>query len=144
MHLYITARLHLKKTKRVGQMDDFRIQKFKIVMSTVLHAHTSLTVLRSLSGHCAHIAKWVLFAVDVRFNGLKSLVLKIAMLKMHANDTFLWPRSTATSREPVTVIETIIQNLVRFDKFQPDNCVYQYYRPPIIGIIVYLFVDEAR
>ncbi len=30
---------------------------------------------------------------------------------MHENDTFLWPRSTATSHELVTALEMIVQNL---------------------------------
>ncbi len=45
------------------------------------------------------------------------LFLKPQCLKKHANDTFLWPSSKATSCEHVTTIEAIVQNLYRWTNF---------------------------
>lgn len=44
--------------------------------------------------------KWVL---------IRNQQLKLQCLKSCANDTFLWPCSTAASRERVTAIETTVQ-----------------------------------
>ncbi len=74
-------------------------------------AHTSLTMLKNSLSDSVHIAKWVLFRCWLDFNGLKSLVFKPQCLKTCENYTFLWPRSTATSRERVTAM--IVQNLYR-------------------------------
>ncbi len=48
---------------------------------------------------------------------IKSLVFKPQCLITWANDMFLWPRSTVISRERVTPIETIVQNLYRLTNF---------------------------
>ncbi len=104
--------------------------KLKLLWAPFLHAHTSLTVLRKSLRHCAHIAKWVLFRCWLRFNGLKSLVLKIAMLKnackryvfvtaQHSNITWACNRDRDDNPKSRPV-----------DKFQPDNCVYQYIAHP--------------